>query len=32
VHLGKGGEIKKERLYEASFIVEPKLAAMAIEA
>jgi hypothetical protein len=32
VHLGKVGEITKERLYEASFTVERKLAAMAMEA
>jgi hypothetical protein len=30
VHLGKVGEITKERLYEASFVVERKLAAMAV--
>ena len=29
VHLGKVGDISKERLYEASFVVERKLAAMA---
>jgi hypothetical protein len=31
VHLGKVGEITKERLYEASFIVERKIAAMGAE-